>query len=661
MFGSRRVRLGGFAVAVLAAALLVGQGASASASDQPQQVGTVPAWTQGRSANGAVAASQTVTVAVTLKLRNAAALQQRADAISTPGSPEYHHYMTAAQYHDQFAATPQAASTVSSYLRSHGLSIEPMADNQLMVQASGSAAQVESAFGTTLQQYQVGSETRRAPSQPPTLPASVAQYVDGVSGLSTGNDTMTPDHVGAEGQAAAPAQPQTAGAALPPPALFRNAPPCSQFWAQQIATTVPKAYGAFQPYVPCGYTPAQYRGAYGTQSLVSQHVDGSGVTVAVVDAFGAPTILADANQYASTHGDAPFANHQFSQTVFSPRFEAECDAQGWYGEETLDVEAVHGMAPGANVLYVGARSCNDVDLVAALNNIIDHQRANIITNSWGSVGDADQLDQGTQKAYEHTFLQAVVQGITVQFSSGDDGDEVENAGVRTVDFPASDPWVTAVGGTTLAVGSTNNYLFETAWGTTTSTLDPSVPAWTPRPPGNFLYGGGGGTSQFFAQPSYQKGVVPVSISGYFGGNGRAVPDIAMDGDPNAGMLVGETQTFPDGSVHYSEYRIGGTSLSCPLFAGMVALADQAFGSPIGFANPSIYQLAGTSALRDIVPPQGQIAVVRNNFNNSTGPGKGITTVLRTADQTGTLQLRRGYDDVTGVGTPNGFDFVTGLG
>jgi len=127
----------------------------------------------------------------------------------------------------------------------------------------------------------------------------------------------------------------------------------------------------------------------------------------------------------------------------------------------------------------------------------------------------------------------------------------------------------------------------------------------------------------------------------------------MVGDPNSGMLEGQTQTFPDGSVQYGEYRIGGTSLSSPLFAGLMALADQAAGHPHGFANPALYAAAAFGGYHDIVNPTSTVAVVRVDFNNSVDASGGTTTSLRTANQTGTLHTIAGYDDVTGVGTPIG--------
>ena len=143
---------------------------------------------------------------------------------------------------------------------------------------------------------------------------------------------------------------------------------------------------------------------------------------------------------------------------------------------------------------------------AALNWVVDHHVAQIVSNSYGDLGEDLPADQiALERAI---FIQAACEGIGLYFSSGDNGDEVDTLGYATTDNPASSPWVTAVGGTSLGVGATNNYLFETSWGTTKSVLTDDGGAWDPTPPGNWIYGGGGGTSHIFAEPWYQRRVVP---------------------------------------------------------------------------------------------------------------------------------------------------------
>src|SRR5439155_26639648 len=136
-----------------------------------------------------------------------------------------------------------------------------------------------------------------------------------------------------------------------------------------------------------------------------------------------------------------------------------------------------------------------------------------------------------------------------------------------------------------------------------------------------------------------------------GASGRAVPDVGLDGDPNTGMLIGETQSFPDGT-YYDVFRIGGTSLSSPLFAGMQADATEAAGGRLGFANPAIYQLArdGGAAYNDVLPNRG--AVVRNDFADNIDGKNGFRYSVRTFDDDSSLWTAEGWDPVTGIGTPN---------
>ena len=619
------------AVPLLALPAMAG---SSSGSGRVTLQGASPA-AAGR-ALGATSKTNQISFQVVLKMRNAAAAETLAMAVSDPKSASYRHYLTPAQWRASFAPTTGTVGAVTSWLRSQGLSATDDSANHRILTVSGTAGAVEQAFGTTLKDFSRNGEVVHAQVSPVSVPSSLAGSVDDVMGLDQ-TDIVTPK------------------AGLPgPPPVFKNAPPCSQYYGQKIATNVPPAYGRHQPYVPCGYVPQQIRGAYGTDAAIARGIDGRGTTVAIVDAYASPTILKDANIYSSRHGLPMFKNGQFRQiTPATFTHQYACGPQGWYGEETLDVEAVHGMAPGANVLYVGAASCFNSDLAAALNTIIDNHLADEISNSYGDTG------EHPNRAFHQAFVQAAAEGIGVFFSSGDSGDEIAATGMRQVDSPASDPFVTAVGGTSLGVGRNDNYLFETGWGTGKSILQGH--AWIPSPPGTFQYGGGGGTSQVYPEPAYQKGVVPASIANYFGqGPHRAVPDVAAVADPNTGYLIGETQQFPGGGVGYSEFRIGGTSLSCPLVAGISALANQLNGGPLGFLNPKLYSLYQTNAFNDVKGQGVTRAVVRVDYANGVNASAGTITSLRSMNFTGTIVVRPGYDDVTGLGTPNGLAYLRGL-
>jgi subtilase family serine protease len=629
-----------------------------------------------------------VTFVLSMNVRNQAQADRLAKAISTPGSHEYGHYLSASEVRERFAPTDRDAAVVTRWLRDAGMTVAYDPSNHLFITAKGTVSAADKAFSTDIHKIDAADHSFQfsAPITPLFVPSSVNAVVSGfLEGINRPERLAKPmkahgDSHDIAGRSTTRTKPATTSVratartasathSAPPSDAFVNGTPCSAYWGEKVATGIPALpadYAANTPYAPCGYVPSQLQGAYGVSGLVSKGVTGKGVRVAVIDAYNSPTVLSDANTYATLHGGAAFTGNQFGEiTPSSFRFGYDdtvngnlCDEQGWYGEEALDVEAVHGMAPGAKVLYVGAASCFDSDLLTSLNTVIDGHKADIITNSWGDIG--EDLDPVIAAAYHTVFVQAALEGIGVFFSSGDSGDEVDNAGFRTADYPASDPWVTAVGGTSIGISQQNNYLFETGWGTSKSSLVSG--AWSPAAPGAHIYGGGGGTSQAFAQPWYQKGVVPGSISRYFGGApGRAVPDIATLGDPSTGMLVGQTQTFPDGSVKYSEYRIGGTSLSSPVMAGIEALSDQAGGRHHGFANPAIYQLAGTKAYHDVVDPAKTLADVRVEFANGVDSSDGMLTSLRTFNQTQSLSTRPGYDDVTGVGSPNGLRYVYKLG
>jgi subtilase family serine protease len=175
----------------------------------------------------------------------------------------------------------------------------------------------------------------------------------------------------------------------------------------------------------------------------------------------------------------------------------------------------------------------------------------------------------------------------------------------------------------------------------------------------YQYGSGGSTSRLFAEPSYQKGVVPDALARQNqtgNARGRVVPDISMVGDPNTGMLIGITQTFPDGA-YYDQYRIGGTSLASPLFAGVMAVSDQLRGFHHGFINPALYKFTShTPAVSDVQHANG--GVVRVDFVNGIDASDGLTTTVRAFDYPNlTIHTTRGYDNVTGLGVPNGAFFL----
>ncbi|MFJ4406226.1 protease pro-enzyme activation domain-containing protein [Streptomyces sp. NPDC088910] len=641
-FERKRTRVGLVAAAALplvAGALALGT--QSATADQPsgRQLlsGTKPQWATTQADKGATANTGKVSVRVYLAGRDAKGLAAYAKSVSDPNSADYGHYLTTAQTQSRYGATKAQIAEVTDWLKSSGLKVT--ATSQHYIAVTGDVAAAEKAFGTQLHNYSKAGHTYHAPATTASAPASLKGAVLTVTGLDNAPKKSSHDDT------------------LPPPdAVFKNAGPFSTYFGSNTNSKLPNAYGTKAPYAIKGYTGEQLRAAYGAGKYT-----GKGVTVAITDAYASPTIAADASQYAKRNGDQKYKKGQLSQVLPSEFTNTdECGASGWYGEETLDVEAVHAVAPDANIVYLGAASCYDDDFLDTLNKVVDGHLADIVSNSWGDVEANETPDVAA--AYDQVFQQGAVEGIGFYFSSGDNGDNVASTGVKQADTPGNSDWATSVGGTSLAVGKNDKYKWETGWGTERAPLSADGKSWVGFP-GPYTSGAGGGTSKLYAQPYYQRGVVPDSLALANGGTvkQRVEPDIAAVADPNTGFLVGQTQTFPDGSLQYSEYRIGGTSLAAPVIAGVQALSQQARnGIAIGFANPLIYNKYGTSAYHDVTDhPLGQgqgLAVVRVDFANAFDASDGTITSLRTLGADASLHATVGYDDVTGVGTP-GADYV----
>jgi subtilase family serine protease len=633
--------------ALLAASFGAAGSASAAAARHPL-AHTKPQWLARGQRVGATSDTTKIDFGLLLGMRDQAGAEATLKRVSDPSSPDYGKWLSRSQFVAQHAPSAATASAVTGWLRSQGFTVRGTVGGAY-VQASGSAKQIEKTFDTamatyTLQGQKVQANTSEL-SLPADAPAAVAAAVTGVLGIDQGASIKKP------------------ATTLPgPPEGFRTGvQPCSAFFGSKIAKDQPAVAGKKQPYAVCGYTPQQYQGVYGETPLLKSGVTGKGVTVAITDAYAAPTILKDAQTYNQVHHQPLLAPGQFRQilpdsyNVTDPEL-----AQGWYGEETLDVEAVHAMAPGAKLVFVAGK-----DQVSGLDEAwaqtIDSHVADIITDSW-TFGDADTDDPGaaTVDFFRYFSLEAALTGQTVLFSSGDSGDYTAGGtdpASKMVPFPSDLPYITSVGGTSVAVGAGNRRTGEWGWQSAYSPLSDDGTSWVL--PGTYSSGGGGGTSQLFAQPFYQKGVVPARMADFYGTPARVTPDISAAGDPNTGFVVGETQEFPDGT-YWDQYRIGGTSLSSPLTAGMLAVAAQKAHRPLGFVNPLLYGLR-KSAIYDVVAPKKPVYQVRTDFANELDASEGYLFRLQSIDvQTSTIHSVPGYDDETGLGTPNGPSFYSAL-
>jgi len=424
------------------------------------------------------------------------------------------------------------------------------------------------------------------------------------------------------------------------------------------------------------FTPASTRAAYNVNPLYGDGFDGHGITIAVVDSFGSDTMAHDLHVYDQAFGlPAMCGEEGVTCTPGMPTFSTlslqgspatkappskskgtgQQDKSAWALEVALDVETAHSMAPGANIILVTTPVAETLgvqglpQMMAAEQYIVDHHLAQVISQSFGTAEDAFGSPQSLLNL-RHAFESAAANDVTVLASSGDGG----SANVRkspvggpnaqptfpfpTVGWPASDPLVTGVGGT---------YLCTDATATSGRILDITNPPPNCQHPANAAnqeeigwIGSGGGFSHVFARPSYQStlpaGSTPIPASS------RGVPDIALQASARTGALV-YLSLPPDGQsglicgsapCSTGWYDIGGTSLSSPEWAGLIAIADQINGGGLGLINPGLYKLAANPS-----------AYASNFFDVTTGNNQADPSVPGFSATTG-------WDPVTGLGTPN---------
>jgi subtilase family serine protease len=632
------------ALGVAATVALVVTGTVATATAAPDRAqptgarhllnGTRPVWAVPAHRVVTPKPSTEVTIDVQLALRDATTAQALADSVSDPHSARYGDFLSSAAFDARFAPTEHTVREIEAFLRTNGLRTDGVPPNHRYVEATGSVADIQRAFATTLADFRIDGAVQLAPATTLSVPARLGAAVLTVTGL--GDDLATS---GARRQAPQVTQPS---GALPP------ATACSGYW-NEYEQSVPRAYGRTRfPTYACGYTPQQVQGAYRLNHLMAIGHRGAGAKVAIIGTYASPTLTADtAHLFADV--DAPaFGSGQLTQQVFRPFTKVgPCGGRfPWRQEETLDVEAVHAVAPAADQLYVGASNCGG-GLDDALNWVIAHvddpssaaDGVTLVNNSWEGTGESESA--GHMASETAIFVQAALEGVGVYFASGDYGDNA-GAGLTPTpqpDQPGSNPFVTDVGGSTLAVDSHDGYDFETGWGSAYDVVKRAghhVVGYKKALPGTFEFGSTGGTSTVFPEPYYQLGVVPNALARAFDGTpNRVAPDLAMDGDPYTGLLAGLTD-----SGQYAEYPIGGTSLASPLFVGLQA-DIQGRRTAIGFADPLLYDLQ-RDAFHDIVPAHPTVAMASTRGS-----------ALFTADRDTSLRARVGYDDVTGRGTPDG--------
>jgi subtilase family serine protease len=597
--------LGAFALI----AAIVGPSSATASSGGPVRLGTAPSLPKGARIVGSVPTSTPMHVTVTLQPRDPAALQAFATEVSTPGSPLYRHYITPAEFAQRFGATANQVQAVDASLEAHGLSPGPPTANALSIPVNATAGAVARAFSLSLAHVSLPSGTTAiANQQAPSLDPAIASNVQAVLGLNTLS-------------AAHPllVRPHNVHPLARPHVVTGGPQPC------QAASS--KGAGAG------GYTADQIASAYGFSGLYGSGGAGgtpdlgAGQTVAVLELESYdPT---DITTYEQCYGIA-------APVTIAPPVDGGPGSTGpGSGEAALDIENVIGLAPNANVVvYEGPNSgSGPYDTFSA---IISQHVAQVVTASWGQ---CEPVNGFSQAAAENTlFQEAAAQGQTILSAAGDSGSEdcFPPTATVAVDDPASQPFITGVGGTRLG----------------TLGPRPSEAVWND---GATVGAGGGGVSSFWKMPSYQSqepgslrvinsnssGSTCAASSGYC----REVPDVSADASPSAGYVIYWNGANTAGSDQMRGWQVvGGTSGAAPTWAALIALANASAackGTAIGFANPALYYAAATG--------------YGNDFNDVTQGNNDMT-----GTNGGQFPAGPGYDMATGLGSPNGLPLAASL-
>ncbi|MFJ9946314.1 protease pro-enzyme activation domain-containing protein [Kitasatospora sp. NPDC091207] len=528
---------------------------------------------------GDVPADQQLSVAVSLKLRDTAELDRFLTAVATPGTPEFGRHLTPQQFTERFGPTAAAVDQVRGYLTAQGLTVSGVSDNRQVVDAHGTAEQIAKAFGTHESAYLDPQQQRAffANDAAASVPADLAAVVQGISGLNN-HTVRTTRNV----KPSTPAAPAAALAA------------------------------------PSGFGPSQYDGAY---NLNKTGADGTGVSVALweFDGYSATNLKTYDTQYGLT-GPAVSTVSVDGANYDSAPGEGQ-------GEVELDSEIVRGVAPKATQLVYEAPNSDQGEIDMAAKIVADN-RVSVISISWGSC--EPDTTASSMTAVDNSFKQAAAQGISIFSASGDDGSRdctrsTSGSTVKAVDFPASSPHQTGVGGTNLKV-SGSAYSSESAWSTA-----------------------GGGVSTVFAKPSWQTGT---GVSGTM----RTVPDVSSNADPASGFAI---YTAGGWQVY------GGTSAAAPLWSGYAAQFNQkakAAGQPVlGEASPRLYAVAnGTGyggAFHDVTTGKNQDFSTKAGYDQVTGWGSPIADALNTALLGGTTPPTGGCTPAQLIGN-GGFETGT---
>jgi subtilase family serine protease len=674
------------AVASLMCAM-TSRGVAASAGNGRVVSGSTPAYVGTANNLGREDGTKVIEVSLWLQLHDRSQFDALAHSLYDPASPNYRHWLKAKDL-ARFAPTAQEAETVRQFLAAHNLKTVKTGPQNFYVRARGTVSDVETAFQVELNNYQVGGKTIRANASDPYIEGPAAELVRAVAGL----DTAEFEHPLAARPGLISSLPgnnsamvSAASADFFSSQCFTGTEtetfstnndgelPIATYSGNKLNQQSPNSAG-------CAYTPPEIQAAYNLTGLYKEGYDGTGQTIAIVDWCGSSTIQADANAFSTKFGLPQLTSSNFAITYTAP---SQCISADQV-EINLDVEWAHAIAPGANINLVVPPSSSDQDVDQAEFDVVNYGLGNVLSGSYAST----ELYTSTTELETESLISEIgaVEGISTNFASGDEGTYFLQYFRQTVSAPADSPWATAVGGVTLALNSDNSIAWQAGWGNNEAVLaEESTVADPPR--SGFIGGSGGGASECvtknarfrpplctggFAKPDYQA-----SLPGQY----RLLPDVSWLADPFTGAVI--LISVPNQVPEQSWQVYGGTSLATPMFSALWAIANQEAlaggGAPLGQAAPYLYSMP-TGAIHDIVPVgsktnvTGTIQDANGTTNyaaarlagNPSGsfvsalwdyPWLESTLAVITFDADFGLKTTSGWDNVTGVGTPNAKKFA----
>jgi kumamolisin len=523
---------------------------------------------------GATDPIRQISLSISMATASDAAIQRALAAIEDPNSPEYHHYLTPEEYGRRFGPSAEALATIERTLRAAGFAVTLPAAGGSLVGAQGTVAQAETLFAVHLSDYRTASgESYYAPDSAPRLPAEWKGAALNVLGLNN-------------------------RPALHPAGILR--------------VNQTNAMDAQQP-PPRLLDPAALERAYNIAPLHSAGLNGDGQTIALpeIDTFK----QFDIDYYDRTYGIT-------AQPIEVIKVNGGADKAQGVSETTLDIQIIHAIAPRAKILVY--ESPSDFSALADnFNRIVSDNRAKVMSVSLGgcepAIWDSPDLGRSYFTTLNNIFRQAAAQGMTVFVASGDDGAYTchrndPNDNTVSASLPATNPYVTAVGGTALLVNDDGSYYSEAGW------EGPLAGS-----------GSGGGLSVGYTRPDWQTGP---GVSNQYSDNGRQIPDVSASADPLTGYRIYDST---DGSCSGEDcwVAIGGTSASTPLWASLITLANQratSNGKPtMGFINPTLYKLGSDAALQgafhDVTVGGNLYYPSTSNWDYATGWGSPVADKL----------------------------------